>query len=98
MKVDKFKFIPGQTEIFIKSLSDLGNKYKEEIVKLESLVKTIETSPSWKDELVKTEFINTCNSYVKIYNQLLNTIFSRIDFLKNKARQATEIENLYKRV
>ena len=98
MKVDKFKFLPQPTNDFIKSLNDLANKYKVEIEKLEILVKDINTSPSWKDDIVKNEFINTCNSYIKIYNELLNTIFSRIAFLKNKSRQASEIENLYKRV
>lgn len=77
------------------SLKNINDRYKEQIVKLNNLIISIENSSAWKNLKVKTAFINTCNSYIKIYNDLSSKMDIHIEYLKTKANIANDIENKY---
>lgn len=93
--VDAYNYDSEGVNTVIESIKDLTNKYKDKIDELNNLVSTINSSPSWKDVEIKTTFINTCNSYIKIYNSLINTMEAFIEYLKKKSEIATSIEQAY---
>lgn len=93
--VDAYNYDSEGVNTVIESIKDLTNKYKDKIDELNNLVSTINSSPSWKDVEIKTTFINTCNSYIKIYNSLINAMEAFIDYLKKKSEIATSIEQAY---
>lgn len=93
--VDAYNYDSEGVNTVIESIKDLTNKYKDKINELNNLVSTINSSPSWKDVEIKTTFINTCNSYIKIYNSLINTMEAFIEYLKKKSEIATSIEQAY---
>ena len=84
----------GVTSVLI-ALKNINDKYKEQIDKLNNLIISIDSSSAWKDLKVKTAFINTCNSYIKIYNDLSSKMDIHIEYLQKKANIANDIENKY---
>ena len=93
--VDAYNYDSEGVETVIESIKDLTNKYKDKIEELNKLVSTINSSSSWKDVEVKTTFINTCNSYIKIYNSLISAMEAFIEYLKKKSQAAASIEQAY---
>jgi len=68
----------------IDSLStDLVN-YSNKITELENLVNTMNESSSWKDELVKTSFIETAENYISIYKKYIEILNGFIKYLTKK--------------
>ena len=90
-----YSYDQNGVEYVLVSLKNINDKYKDKIRELHSLIISIESSPAWKDIKVKTVFINTCNSYIKIYNDLSSNMDKYINYLRTKAGIANDIENRY---
>lgn len=84
-----------EIETIISSLKDEVVSYDNSITKLENLVNSISSSSSWKDEDVKTSFINTCNSYIESYKFYKEGINNYISCLEKKINNIKNIENDY---
>ena len=69
--------------------------YNDNIVKLVTMINTINESSSWKDDLVKTEFITTAERYIDMYKRYANTLASFITYLINKNNEASALESAY---
>lgn len=82
--IDVYRYEKEGVASVIVSLKTINNKYKEKIMKLKDFISNIENSSAWKDVQVKTSFINTCKSYIKIYNDLSNKMDIQIEYLQKK--------------
>ena len=93
--IDAYKFDQEGVATVIDSIKEMTNKYIDKISELNNLINEINNSTAWKDLEVKTTFINTCNSYIKLYNSLIAAMEAFIEYLKNKSNAAISIENTY---
>ncbi len=81
----------------VSSLKTLIDDYKDNIMELSNLISTINGSSSWIDQSVKTSFINTCNSYVRVYRSLIISMENYVNYLVKKSESASSIESAYSR-
>lgn len=93
--VDNYRHDPEGVSTFIASLKEKTNAYSDVITKLNNLINSINESSSWLDVEIKTSFINTCNSYIKIYNNLILAMGIYIDYIKKKSETGAAIESTY---
>ena len=89
-------YVEGISSV-ISSLQVLINDYKERILELINLVDSINGSTSWVDQDVKSSFINTCNSYIGLYKELVNSMENYVNYLIRKSDSAAAIESAYSR-
>ncbi|MDD6757376.1 MAG: hypothetical protein PUE33_04870 [bacterium] len=94
---DKFKHDPVGVDSILARLKQQREKYQQEITTLANLASEINTSSSWKDVNVKTEFINTYNSYLNIYKTTYANMASHEKYLEEKSDMARQIEQKYAR-
>lgn len=92
---DKYKYNHEGVTTFISSLKEKTSQYNDKIVELTRLINTIDTSPAWIDLDVKSSFVETCNSYITIYNNLIVTMEIYINYLTKKSEIANNIETKY---
>lgn len=76
--------------------TDLSN-YKDNISNLETLIQTISSSSSWKDELVKTAYIAKAESYLTIYKNAAIVLEGFINYLSGKNTTAGDLERAFSR-
>ena len=93
--VDKYKYEPEGVAEVISSLKEKTIQYESTISRLNNLVTTIKDSNAWVDDNMKNDFINTCNSYLTIYNKMIKTMESYTKYLSEKAKKASDLENTY---
>jgi hypothetical protein len=94
---DSYKHNVEGISSIISSLQVLINDYKDSILELINLVDSINGSTSWIDQDVKGTFINTCNSYVSFYKDLVNSMENYVNYLIRKSDSASAIESAYSR-
>ena len=80
---------------FVANLKKNASYYNDQIVQLTNLVEEIKASSAWKDIEVKTSFINTCESYIMIYKNLIQALDIYADYLRKKSENASNIESAY---
>ena len=71
------------------------NDYKDKISELIRLVDKINQSSSWKDEQVKTAFINTCNSYITVYKEISSSMEEFVKYLNGESNRFASFESAY---
>lgn len=94
---DKYKHDPVGVDGVLTSLKSIRGEYESKITELSNLAAEISSSPSWKDVLVKTEFINTYNSYLEIYRNICGQMETYEKYLEKKSKLARQIERNYTR-
>ena len=95
--VDNYKHDAEGISSVVSSLKSLIDDYKGEVLNIINLVNDINGSSSWIDQEIKTSFINTCNSYIKIYKDLINNMENYVNYLIRKSESASAIERAYSR-
>lgn len=73
---------------------ELSN-YKDNVKALETLIGSIEASSAWKDESVKTSYINTAKSYITSYNNFAAGLDNYISCLQKKSENLVEHESKF---
>ncbi len=96
--IDKYKHDPAGVTTVINALKADKESYSTHVNDLKNIVKEIEASSAWKDASVKTEFINTCNSYIRKYDNILTTMEQYIEYLTNKNDEGSSTENSFAKV
>lgn len=95
--VDAYKYDPEGVLVVVTSLKGQIDDYSNKINELNSLVRQIEDSSSWKDINVKSAFISTCNSYIALYNKLVSAMTKYVNYLEGKAGSASALEQAFMR-
>lgn len=95
--VDAYKHDHEGVCTVVTSLKELNSKYNDKITELNNLVSTISSSSQWIDMDVKTSFVDTCNAYVKIYNELKQAVDIYTKYLEEKSTAGNEMEQTYAR-
>ena len=96
--IDQYKHDPEGVTAIITSLKSDKDAYSSEIEKIKTTVKDIESSTAWKHPNVKAEFINTCNSYIQKYENIVAMMEKNIEYLTNKNEEGSSIENSFAKV
>lgn len=91
----KFFHSPSSVSTIVSNLKINISDYKEKIIELDKLIGEIAVSPSWKDEEVKTSFINTCRSYINLYKNLSYAMENYVSYLSSKSSSFTNLENSF---
>ncbi|MGN1371616.1 MAG: hypothetical protein ACI4XM_05025 [Candidatus Coprovivens sp.] len=92
---DKYVHRPDGVAAAVTKMRSLISDYKDKIVEITNLVNTIEGSTSWKDAIVKTEFIATCNSYILVYKNLATSMENYVNYLSSKSSSGEELERAF---
>lgn len=95
--VDAYKHDYEGVCTIITSLKEINNNYNNKITELNNLVISINNSSLWIDLEIKTTFVETCNSYIKIYNELKQAVDIYINYLEQKSDAGHELEQTYAR-
>lgn len=95
--VDAYKYDPEGVSTVATNLRREINDYSDKISELTTLVGQIESSSSWKDVDVKGAFVATCNSYIALYNKLINAMTKYVNYLEGKASGASALEDAFMR-
>lgn len=74
--------------------NELGN-YKDNVKALENLISSIEGSGAWKDEAVKTSYINTAKGYLTSYNNFAAGLENYVSCLQKKSENLVEHESKF---
>ena len=69
--------------------------YNNRITELVTLVNTMSESSSWKDNVVKSAYIQTCNDYIQEYQKFANILSGFINYLTRKNSGANDLERAY---
>lgn len=94
---DVYKHDPTGVDKIITTLKQTRGKYEDQIAELANLANEIESSSSWKDINVKTEFMNTYNAYLSIYKDVYTAMEHYEKYLEEKSKVARQIEQNYTR-
>lgn len=94
---DEYKHDSVGVEQVLTTLKQIRMEYEEKIAELSNLALEISVSSAWQDISVKTEFINTYNAYLTIYNDVCQMMSSFEGYLENKSKVACQIEQKYSR-
>jgi hypothetical protein len=92
---DSYYHSNEQVSSIIDDLTNDLNEYNSKIDELVSLVNTMSESSSWKDNLVKSAYIQTCNDYIKEYQKFANILSGFINYLTRKNGGANDLERAY---
>lgn len=92
---DTYIHRPEGVATSVSKMRTLISDYKDKIIELTSLVNTINGSTAWKDLVVKTEFIETCNSYIETYKNLASSMEKYVNYLSSKSSSGEELERAY---
>ena len=95
--VDMYKHDAEGVSNVVSSLHTLISDYKDRILELMKLVENINGSSSWVDQDVKSSFVNTCNSYINLYKDLVRSMENYVNYLIRKSESASAIERAYSR-
>lgn len=95
--MDTYKIDFANVDKILNDLKQIRNSYNEQIVCFSNLIKEISSSNQWKDIVVKTEFINTLNSYLKIYKEASSFLEQYEKYLTSKVKMAYIMEQKYTR-
>lgn len=94
---DGYLHKPEGVSSSVSKMKSLISDYKDKIVEITNLVSTIDGSTSWKDAVVKTEFIKTCNDFIAVYKGLVSSMESYVNYLNGKSSTGEEIERAFSR-
>lgn len=94
---DRYKHDADGISSVVTSLQTLIGDYKDRILELMNLVENISGSSSWIDKDVKSSFVNTCNSYIVLYKDLVTSMENYVNYLIRKSDSASAIESAYSR-
>lgn len=94
---DSYKHVPEGVSVTISSLKEIIDDYKDKIIELTNLVNEIAGSSSWKDAQVKTSFISTAESYIRMYQNVLSNMEKYVNYLTKKSESANALEDAYAR-
>lgn len=94
---DRYKHDAEGISNVVTLLQSLIGDYKDRILELMNLVNNINGSSSWIDKDVKSSFVNTCNSYVNLYKDLVASMENYVNYLIRKSDSASAIESAYSR-
>lgn len=92
---DTYLHRPEGVSSSVTKMKSLISDYKEKIVETINLVNTIDGSTSWKDAVVKTEFISTCRTYIDVYKGLVTSMENYVNYLSSKSSSGEELERAY---
>ncbi len=90
---DNFLHDESGVSSFITEIKEYVQDYNDHVVALESLLNTISSSSAWKDETVKTSFVNTVTSYITGYKAFAAGIEGYVECLKLKSENLVEHES-----
>ena len=94
---DRYKHDAEGISSVVSTLQNLISDYKDRILELIKLVETINGSSAWIDQDVKSSFVSTCNSYISLYKDLVNSMENYVNYLIRKSESASAIESAYSR-
>ena len=92
---DTYLHRPEGVSASVSKMRSLIGDYKDKIMEITSLVNSINGSTSWKDAVVKTEFITTCESYIEVYKNLVTSMEKYVNYLSSKSSSGEELERAY---
>lgn len=90
---DSYKHDKAEVSTLINKLIEIRTKYISKIDTLKLLVEEISTSNSWIDNAVKQEFVNTCNSYITLYNDGIAKMELYEKYLSFKSGKMSDVED-----
>ena len=96
--IDKYKHDPEGVSTVITSLKADKDEYSKEVENIKNTIKDIESSTAWRHPRVKDEFINTCNSYLQKYENIVAMMEKLIEYLTNKNEEGSSTENSFAKV
>lgn len=94
---DMYKYDSVGVEQILSTLKQTRSDYEERIAELSNLALEISASSAWIDINVKSEFMNTYNSYLDIYKNICIMMESYEKYLEKKSSVAKQIEQKYSR-
>lgn len=92
---DTYLHRPEGVSASVSKMRSLIGDYKDKIMEITSLVNSINGSTAWKDAVVKTEFITTCESYIEVYKNLVTSMEKYVNYLSSKSSSGEELERAY---
>lgn len=92
---DLYKHDPDGVMAVVTSLREKTNGYSNVVTRLNNLVSSINDSSAWIDVEIKTSFVNTCKSYIEIYNKLIAAMEVYATYLEKKSEVGAAIETAY---
>ena len=92
---DIYKYDPDGVDKTLLSLKQTRIKYEEQISNLISFGDEIFASSAWKDNNLKTQFMNLFNLYMSIYKNSYTNMDRYEKYLENKSKIAKQIEQNY---
>lgn len=92
---DTYIHRPEGVAASVSKMRTLISDYKDKIIEITTLVNSINGSTAWKDAVVKTEFITTCNSYIDVYKALASSMENYVNYLNSKSSSGEELERAY---
>ena len=95
---DAYKLDKEQVAKLINELKTIRENYNVKIDELKNLTSEINSSTEWIDITVKQEFINTCNSYLQKYENIVDMMEKLIEYLTNKNEEGSSTENSFAKV
>lgn len=95
MSEGNFLHKPNGVSSISSKLNSNINDYKNKVSELIRLIEKINNSSSWKDEQVKTAFINTCNSYITEYKTISSSMEEFVKYLNGESNKFSSFESAY---
>lgn len=95
---DKYVHNPVAINTKYNKLKSLLKQYEMKIDIIEMRIREIAISDAWVDVRVKTEFINSCDAYIKVFTSLIERLNSTFEYMKSKTDDAKLFEENYSRV
>lgn len=92
---DTYLHRPEGVSASVSKMKSLISDYKDKIIEITNLVNTINGSTAWKDAVVKTEFITTCNAYIDVYKNLATSMENYVNYLSSKSSSGEALERAY---
>lgn len=92
---DDVKHIPDDVSGVISNLRESLESYRHNIHLLNNLISSINYSNSWKDQVVKSSFIDTANSYINGYENTAQGVEIYIKFLESKSSDFDNLESRF---
>lgn len=96
--VDKYKHIPADITTIVGLLRTKINNYNGKITELTTAINEINSSSAWIDTDVKSAFIQTCNSYITLFNQIKSALDAYVNYLEGKSSDGENMENSFAKV
>ena len=92
-----FIFDDVNLQAILESINKRIGDYEAKVTEITNLVKEIRDSSLWKDEILKTSFVNTCNTYLDAYKINIKVLKTYYGYALRKCKAFADLESAYSR-